>query len=80
LLKVGWELGVILRGPPGGDVDVQAEAEKGVPPGWGEGVPLAEESVGFFGELDLILLDGGGAALQEELDDLEVALKASPVQ
>jgi len=30
-------------GPLGGDVDVDvvpAEAENGVPPGWGEGVPL----------------------------------------
>ena len=48
LPKVGWELGVVLRGPLGGDVDVvPAEAENGVPPGWGEGVPLAEESVDF---------------------------------
>ena len=51
LLKVGWELGVILRRPPGGDVDVvPAEAENGVPPGWGEGVPLAEEGVRFLGK------------------------------
>ena len=57
LPKVGWELGVVLRGPPGGDVDVvPAEPENGVPPGWGEGVPLAEEGVGFFGELELALL------------------------
>jgi hypothetical protein len=81
LLKVGWEMGVVLRGPPGGDVDVvPAEAENCVPPGWGEGVPLAEESVGFFGELDLIILEGCGTTLQEELDDLGVAFLACTVQ
>ena len=75
------------QSPPGGGINVvPAEAENGAPPGWGEGVPLAEEGVGFFGELGLaallvcvllILFDGCGTTLQKELDILEVALAAS---
>jgi len=87
LLKVSRKLRVVLCGPHGGDIDVvPAEAENGIPAGWGEGVPLAEEGVGFFGELGfallvlLPLLDGCCAMLQEELDELDAALVTSEVQ